>query len=130
MESALAAYLLAQTGLTSLVGQRITWARRDQGSALPAIVLHRIDGARDYHHAGASGLITSRVQVDCWAASFPSAKGLARAVEAAISGGRFTQGLVRFDALLISDERDDSEDLNGSPLYRTSLDLMVHHSAA
>ena len=130
MEASLVAYLLAQTSLTDLSGQRITWARRDQGGALPCIVLHRIDGLRDYHHAGASGLITSRVQVDCWAATFGAAKGLARAQEAVVSGGRFTQGAIRFDAILIADERDDSDDLNGTPIFRTSLDLMIHHSAA
>lgn len=130
MEEALVAKLLALTGITALVGQRITWARRAQGGALPAIVLHRIDGNRDYHLGGASGLIASRVQVDCWAASFGAAKLAARAVDAAVSGARFVQGSIRFDAILVIDERDDSEDLNGTPLFRTSLDLAVHHASA
>lgn len=130
MEEALVAHLLAQSGITAVSGQRITWGRRTQGAALPAIVLHRIDGNRDYHLSGASGLVASRVQVDCWANTFAAAKLAARAVEAAVSGAHFTQGQTRFDAILIADERDDSEDVNGAPLFRTSLDLAVHHASA
>ena len=130
MEEALVAKLLALTGITMLVGQRITWGRRAQGGTLPAIVLHRIDGNRDYHLGGASGLVASRVQVDCWAATFADAKRAARAVEASVSGTHFVQDPIRFDAILVVDERDDSDDLNGTPLFRTSLDLAVHHASA
>jgi len=129
MEAALIAKLLATAGITALVGQRISWSRRPQGEALPAIVLHRIDGAPDYHLTGASGIVESRVQVDCWGASYGSAKAVARAVEAAVSGQRFTQGAIRFDAILILDERDSTFD-ETTPLFRTSLDLGVFHASA
>lgn len=129
MEAALIARLLGAAGVTALVGQRINWSRRVQGEALPAIVLHRIDGGRDYHTQGPSGLIESRVQVDCWGKSYGSAKAVARQVEAAVSGARFIQGAIRFDAILIVDERDDSFD-ETTPIFRTSLDLAVHHASA
>lgn len=129
MEAALIAKLLASAGITAQVGQRITWARRDQGGTLPAIVLNRIDGVPDYHLSGPSGLVESRVQVDCWGSSYGAAKAIARAVEAVVSGARFTQGGVRFDAILIVDERDSTFD-ETTPIFRTSLDLQVHHAAA
>lgn len=130
MEAALIAKLLASAGITALVGQRINWGRRNQAEALPAIVLHRIDGAPDYHLTGASGIVESRVQVDCWGASYGSAKAVTRAVEAVVSAAHFTQGAVRFDAILIVDERDSTFDENNTPLYRTSLDLTVFHASA
>ena len=129
MEAALITKLLASAGVTALVSARINWSRRPQGAALPAIVLHRIDGAPDVHHAGASGLVTSRVQVDCWAATYGSAKAIARAVETAITAQTFTQGAVRFDVILIADERDSTFD-ETTPIFRTSLDLMVHTANA
>lgn len=129
MEAALIAKLLATAGVTALVSTRINWSRRPQGAALPAIVLHRVSGLPDVHHAGASGLVVSRVQVDCWGASYGSAKGVARAVETAITAQTFTQGATRFDVILIDSERDDSTD-ETTPLFRTSLDLMVHHANA
>jgi len=129
MEAALIAKLLASLGVTALVSTRINWSRRPQGSALPAVVLHRVSGLPDVHHGGTSGLVVSRVQVDCWGASYGSAKGVARAVETALTAQRFTQGAVRFDVILIDSERDDSTD-ETTPLFRTSLDLMVHHANA
>lgn len=129
MEAALIAKLLATAGVTALVSTRINWSRRPQGAALPAIVLQRISGTPDVHHAGASGLVVSRVQVDCWAASYGSAKAVARAVETAITAQTFTQGATRFDVILIDSERDDSTD-ETTPLFRTSLDLMVHSANA
>lgn len=130
MEEALADHLLVQTGLTSVVGQRINWGRRDQGGPLPAIVLHLIDGPRDYHLAGPSGLIAARVQADCWGLTFNTAKSAARALEAVVTGARFTRSAVRFDGIFVIDEGDDSQDLNGKPLFRTRLDLAVHHASA
>lgn len=130
MEAALIARLLATAGLTALVSTRINWSRRPQAEALPAIVLHRIDGGRDYHLTGPSGIIESRVQVDCWAASYGSAKAVARAVETTLSGARFIQGAIRFNTIHVVDERDSTFDESGTALFRTSLDLMVHHSAA
>lgn len=130
MEAALIAHLLDTTSITWLVDQRITWGRRDQGSALPAVVLHLVDGPRDYHLSGPSGLVASRVQADCWGATFGEAKILAKTLEAAVSGSRFTQGSIRFDAILIADERDATFDESATALFRTSLDLMVHHASA
>ena len=129
MEAALIAKLLATAGVTNLVSTRINWSRRPQGAALPAIVLQRVSGTPDVHHAGASGLVVSRIQVDCWAASYGSAKAVARAVETAVTAQTFTQGATRFDVILIDSERDDSTD-ETTPLFRTSLDLMVHHANA
>lgn len=130
MEAALIAKLLATAGVTALVSTRINWLRRPQGEALPAIVLHRIDGTPDVTHGGASGLVVSRVQVDCWGASFGSAKAIARAVQTAITAQTFTQGATRFDVILIADERDSTFDENNTPIFRTSLDLMIQSANA
>lgn len=130
MEAALLAKLLASAGVTALTSTRINWSRRVQAEALPAIVLHRIDGQPDYHHAGASGLVVSRVQVDCYGLTYGSAKAVARAVEAAITAQTFTQGTIRFDVILIADERDSTFDENNTPIFRTSLDLIVHSANA
>lgn len=129
MEPALIAKLLATAGVTALVSTRINWGRRPQGSPLPCIVLTRIDGAPDVHHGGRSGLVSSRVQVDCWGESYGAAKGVARAVETAVTAQTFTQGAIRFDVILIADERDSTFD-EVTPLFRTSLDLMIQSANA
>ena len=130
MEAALIAKLLATSGVTALVSTRVNWTRRPQGEALPSIVLTRISGLPDVHHAGASGLVASRVQVDCWGATYKTAKAVARAVETAVTAQAFTQGVIRFDVILIDSERDDTFDESGVAYFRTSLDLMVRHASA
>lgn len=130
MEADLIAKLLASSGVTALVSTRINWSRRPQGSALPAIVLHVIDGEPDVTHGGRSGLRMNRVQADIWASSYGSAKAVARALEDAITAQTFTQGATRFDAILIDSERDDTSDESGTPLFRTSLDLMIQSANA
>lgn len=130
MEAALIAKLLASAGVSALVGTRVNMGRRPQGEALPALVLHRIDGTPDVHHGGASGLVVSRVQADCWGSSYGSAKSVARAVEAAITAQGFTQGAVRFDVILIDSERDTNFEEGPDTVFRTTLDLMVHHANA
>jgi hypothetical protein len=129
MEAALIARLLATAGVTALVSTRINWKRRPQAEPLPAIVLHVVSRIPDVTHGGRSGLIVSRVQVDCWGATFGSAKAVARAVENALTAQTFTQGSVRFDAILIDSERDDTTD-ETTPLFRTSLDLMIQSANA
>lgn len=129
MEAELSTKLLATAGVTGLVGQRVNWKRRPQGSTLPAIVLHVISRIPDVTHGGRSGLLMSRVQVECLGATFGAAKAVARAVEDAITAQTFTQGAVRFDAILIDSERDDTSD-ETTPLFRTSLDLMIQSANA
>src|SRR6185369_16433705 len=133
MEAALIAKLLASVGVTALTETRINWSRRPQGETIPSgkssIVLHRIDGQPDYTLTAASGLVESRVQVDCWGKTYGTAKATARAVEAAVTAQRFSQGAIRFDVILVADERDDTFD-DVTPIFRTSLDLMIHHASA
>ena len=68
--------------------------------------------------------------MDCWGDDYVAAKDLARAVETALSGQAFVQGAIRFDVILIVDERDSTFDEAPDTLFRTSLDLMVHHASA
>lgn len=128
MEEQLIQRLLASAGVIALVSQRVWPARRTQGSALPAIVVHRIDGGRSYHLKGDSSLSAARMQIDCWGDSYASAKRTARAVVAAMSGARWSPAGVRFDGVFIEDESDDTFDEGGTALFRTRLDLMVHHA--
>ena len=131
MEEALIAHLLAASGITSLVGQRINWTRSPQGAAAPRIVLYRISGLRDMVMSGPTGLVSSRVQADCFGLTYASAKGVARAVETRLSGYSGTTGGIRFEGAFLVSERDDYFDgETPDKLFRTSLDFIVWHKGA
>ncbi|WP_075216081.1 DUF3168 domain-containing protein [Mongoliimonas terrestris] len=130
MEEALVAFLLADDGVAALVGSRVQWVLRPQASALPAIVLHRIDGDRDYTMGGPSGLVASRVQVDCWGETFLAAKQAARAVLARMQSVRGINGDIAFQAAFAESERGEYTALvdAGERLYRVSTDYIIWHS--
>lgn len=117
--------------LPSLVGTRIHWVRSPQAAALPRIVLYRISGARDMTMAGPSGLVASRVQVDCMGKTYASAKAVARAVERRLSGYSGTTGGITFQGAFLIGERDDYFDgETPDKIFRTSLDFTIWHTGA
>ena len=128
MEEALRALLLSGSDLTAQVGTRVHCVRSPQAAALPRVVLYRISGERDMHMQGPSGLVASRVQVDCIGASYGSAKAVARAVETVLSGYSGTFSGIWFQGVFLISERDDYED-GDTPdkLFRTSLDFNIWH---
>ena len=128
MEEALSAYLLADAGLTVLVGNRVNWNARPQAQASPSVVLTRVGGTRDYTMAGASGLVESRIQVDCWGETFGSSIGVSRAVTAALSGLQTTIGGIRLHGSFIESERQSYEQgSGGEDFHRVSLDFIIWH---
>jgi hypothetical protein len=129
MEEDLRTQLLANAGVAALVGKRVTWIVRPQGSELPAVVLQRISSGRDYTYQGLMPLTGALVQIDCWGGSYKDAKHLARAVIAAL--GALT---TPFQGAFVENERDTFERGDGpqtvtgpSDYYRSSLDIRLWH---
>lgn len=135
MEEALTAYLLGATALTTLIGPRLTWGVRQQGAALPALVLNKIDALPDYQMQGPSGLVSARVQADCWASTYAAARGTARAVVGRLSGlsqsisdGNSPETVTVLRGGFLVGDRDGYEtEAGGASLYRVSLDFIIWH---
>ncbi len=127
MEEALIALLLADAGVAGIAAARIFPGARPQGSALPAVVLHRISGAPLYADDGEVGLEKARIQVDCWADTYAGAKLLARAVTAVLSGFEGTAGATHFHIIELDAERDLRQGGANAEAYpfRTMLDFLV-----
>lgn len=126
MEESLTAYLLAFSGLTAIVGNRIQWAVRPQGSTLPQVVLHKIDGTPFYDDTGESQLFSARVQMDCWGRTYAESKNTARQIMARLSGAVFTQSGIVFQSVHCEDEQDDFErGAGGEEFYRVRLDYII-----
>lgn len=135
MEEDFRTLLLTEGGspppLPVLVGARVYWNERPQATALPSVTLTRVTGQPQYEMDRPSGLVMSRVQVDCWGATYASAKGVARAIKSVSSGFRGTVGGTAFQGVFIDSERDlDLEPTTpdaAERFHRVSLDLMVWH---
>ncbi|WP_166163112.1 hypothetical protein [Chelativorans oligotrophicus] len=117
--------------LSPLAGGRWHWTREPQDErGRPYGVLSRITGLRDYHMQGASGYVQSRVQIDVYGESYKSSKTTARQAMRVLGGFRGTIGSTYFHAIFIDSERDlpasDAGDVKA--LYRTSFDIIAHHT--
>lgn len=130
MEEQIRAYLLAGPVVATACGGRCSHILRNQGQPLPALVLTRIGGEREYFHDGPAGLVRTRLQVDGYATTQVEAWALARAVRDRISGETFTHGGVQFHGVFLDDERQSSEAAasEGARVFRTSLDFTIWHS--
>jgi len=122
MEEALIAFILADTGVQAAVGNRVYWVQRPQASEVPAIVLTRISGDRDYHTQGPSGLVSSRVQADVYGKTYAAAKTAGRALIARLSGHK--GGM--FQGAFVDGERDFYE--GDQALHRVSIDFLLSHT--
>lgn len=123
MEEDFRAVLLAASGV-GLPAGRINWGAHPQGAVLPALVLNVIDDAQGLTLRAPDGLHQGRVQADCYGATYAAAKGLARAVIAALhghSGGNF-QLLAH---VATRDSREGGSNEAERP-FRVSLDFMTH----
>lgn len=126
MEEALSARLLADVAMAALVRTTVHWLERPAGSALPGVTLQLLSAGRSYDHDGAAGLSGPRVRVDCWGASYGSAKLVARAVIAAIEPPAVSGGIAFSNSFLIGERDLGPEDIpGGGKAFRVSMDFYV-----
>lgn len=83
-QTRLHAKLTATTAVTDIVGQRVYPIKVTQGTALPYITYQTISDVSINHSTGATETNSTRIQVDCWAATYDVARTLAKAVKEAL----------------------------------------------
>jgi len=122
MEEALRAALLAASGVSALVADRLDWGLRP--AAVPSVRLQLVGKVPFYTYSGRDSLTPYRVQADCFGRRYGEAKLVARAIEVAVDA----LGRPEFDACFLLSERDDQDtDAAGQPLHRASLDFRIWH---
>lgn len=127
--SALFARLTADAQVKAVVGSRVYWVNRPQGTPLPAIRLQTISDPRPAHLGGYDGARITRVQADCMAATYGAARQLAEKVVAAVVTPA-TVGGIQFGHTKAEGPIDLGEDTASGFVYRASVDLLVEHRLA
>lgn len=121
MEGALRARIV---DASTTADDRVSWDERPQSSALPAVTLQIIDGARSQHLKGYNDLQRTPVQLDCWAESYEAAKALKESVLAAIVPEQSGNG-IRFDRAIEDRARSGGERAGEKFVFRQSVDLGI-----
>lgn len=84
--------LVADAGVTALVGARISPLIKAQAITLPAITLQRSGTTPQNHLRGHAGVDDNRVQLDAWASTYDLARQVAAAARAALqAAGHFCE---------------------------------------
>lgn len=117
------------TGASTTAGQRVYWVDRPQAASLPAVTLQIISDFRPQHLKGFNPLRDTRVQIDCWAATYAQVTALKEAVLAAVVPENTSNG-IRFDRAIIDGERDLGERTETQFIHRASVDLVVWWTTA
>ena len=117
IEERLRDHLAADSGLSGTIGTRIFPLLMPQEPTLPALVYTRISGPRDNTHDGPSGLVSTRIQISCWATSYKTAKQTADLVRLALAD---------FEKSTLDNELDFYEP--DTKLFSVPLDFMILHT--
>jgi hypothetical protein len=127
MEELIRALLLADSGVSGLVDDRVNFGAYPQGDPFPGIVLNAISDVDDFTLQGPSGVPEFRVQVDCYAVSYGAAKELSRAVKSLLNG--YQSGAIQ--GVFHAGSRDGREGGSNEAErpYRVSMDFMVRFTA-
>ena len=123
IEKAIVFLLSDNADVNALVGSRIFPVFVPAKQPLPAVTYQQISGPRDNVMSGASGLVDTRFQINCWARKYQGAAELADLVRDALSpkndGFPKTVAGIAIEAIMLFNENDvpalygDNEEMNG-----------------
>jgi hypothetical protein len=123
-ETDLRSKLTADAGVAAIASTRVYWKVRPQGSALPAVVLSTVSGARDQSHEGAILTQGNRIQFDCIASTKAAAVNLRNAVMAEIEDPG-TTGTTEFQGGFVNLYRDLAEDTPAGVVHTEMVDATI-----
>lgn len=129
IRGAIRSLVLADSGVSNLIGTRMHIDKLPQDWTSPAIRYSVISSPREHNLTGPVGRADRRIQIDCYSLSSKSeAVDVAEAVREAIDGVRTTQDGVKIGRIRTDEERDGFEDVETEDVHRVSLDFMVAHN--
>lgn len=128
MEELVRAVLTGNAAVVALCGTRIDFGGSPPGTADPRVVLWTVSDSEGHNLTGPDGMSQGRVQIDCYAENYASAKVLARAVRAALDGHR---GAALQGVFLVGtrDQREGGSNEAYRP-WRVSMDFLTAYNPA
>lgn len=125
LEASLYSFLTGDAGIAAIIDARVFPGVIPQGSDQPCIVYNKQSRSRQQLFCGTDGLLTTRVDIDCYAASYRQSVLLANAVTAALQDFSGTMGTTPVPKIFLETELDLSDIEPG--LYRQSQTWTLWH---
>lgn len=127
--AALRKRLLDDPGVKAIVGKEVRWSIVPAGMSPPYIRLQVISDPRPLELEDYEEARTTRIQCDCFAATYEGARELADAVIAAVAAPAEVAGIA-FGRIAAEGPRDLGEQTNAGFIHRASMDLLAEHRRA
>lgn len=115
-------WLVDQSSITDLVGQRVCQAFVDQTDEVPYILFRRSGASEDTSLAGERSLETVQFDVECRGKTLDEAEAISDALAALVDGFKGTWNGRRIQAAFVTDQNDDYEPL---PVGKESPEQIV-----
>jgi hypothetical protein len=134
MEEAFRTHLLATAGLIAIVGDRINWGLRPQGSPIPDVSLHLISDLPDLTLSGATHWNKARVQADSRAVTYKTARDIGRffalpVAKGGLHGFRGTMSGIRFRLFVLDSDVTAENGTEGVVNHKSQVDLRILYSS-
>lgn len=128
--SAVRSYILSQSSVTDVIGQRMYFDRLKQKATLPAATISRVSETHAHTISNRSGLVWDRLQIDCYSLNRLTTASLAETIyKCGIVAFKGTTGSVNIRGVDVEDGRRDYtiDDAKGGDdhIYATQFDLRV-----
>ena len=128
IEQAVLKELLADSGVTDLISERLYYVKAPQDVVKPYVIFFKASGPREYSHDGVSALARPRFQFSCFATTYYEAKQIAEAIRAAIeafNGIMGGAGGAEVGSCFCINESDIYED--NTQLFHVAVDYLIWH---
>jgi hypothetical protein len=123
---ALFALLTTDPATSALIGNRVMPLRLMDTQTIPAITYQQIAGPRvTTHDEPNNSLAQTSYQLDIWAEDYDTMRAIAAAARVLLNGYKGTAGGLTLQAVLITDEREDSD--GETRLYRIIQTYAIWH---
>lgn len=131
--SAVRTYLLADTDITDLIGQRIYLDVLKQNATLPAVLVYKLSERREHKLSGLTGMKITRLAFECHSLLRLTSNAIADAImECGIDAVKGVTNSVDIRSVQVEAGQRNFylEDPSGGDdhTYVTAFDLLVHHS--
>lgn len=128
IEIELRKYLIAQSGISDIVGSKVHPEVLPTAGQYPQVTYHVISRKHLHNLDGGAGATIDRIQIDCWSYDYSVMLDLADAIRDKLDGFRGAMG----DAYVLDVKLDQETDLHELPddgtdnvLYHRACDYIV-----
>jgi len=127
IENALHIHLLAQSGLTALIGQKLYYVTAPQTVVAPYVVFFKVSAVPEYCLTGHCGLINARFQFSIFADTYHETKLISRQIQLALQD-KCNQVIGGAGGVNVSVQFENEQDLFEAGTFHCPVEYFIQYN--